>query len=134
MAARELRTLRDFLDRCGPLVLLGHEMVKADSAWSLPVDPEARRFAAEALATRLRFGQVHPGDLHLPMAARWFEFHDIEGGGTRCLIRMVDGPSPHLRASSRPTSGPIRAARGQRWPSVVEPQSRGDRTLCMDRS
>lgn len=98
MAARELRTMREFLAQCGPPVLLGHEMVKADSGWSLPTDAEARRSAGEALAIRLRFGQVQPGDLRLPMAARWFEFHDLAGGGTRCLIRLVDGPAPHLRS------------------------------------
>jgi hypothetical protein len=98
MANRELRTVRDFLDGCGAPVLLGHEMVKADSSWAMPEEPEARRSAAEALATRLRFGQLHPGELRLPMAARWFEFHELAGGGTRCLIRLVDGPAPHLRS------------------------------------
>lgn len=98
IAAHERRTVRAFLDGCGPVVLLGHEMVKADSSWELPEEPAARRAAAEALALRLRFGQVHPGELRVPMAARWFEFLERPGGGTRCLIRLVDGPSPHLRS------------------------------------
>jgi hypothetical protein len=106
MAARELRTVREFLDGCGAPVLLGHEMVKCDSRWTLPEDPAARRSAAEAVAVRLRFGQVHPGDLHLPMATRWFEFHDLPGGRTRCLIRLVDGPAPHLRSFLAVNMGP----------------------------
>ena len=98
LAALEQRRVRSFLDACGPLVLLGHEMVKADSRWELPEEPETRREAAAALALRLRFGQVQPGDLRVPMAARWFEFLELPSGGTRCLIRLIDPPSPHLRS------------------------------------
>ena len=106
MAARELRTVRAFLDECGPIVLLGHEMVKADSRWPMPEGLAERRAAAEALALRLRFGQVHPGELRLPMAARWFELLELPNGGTRCLIRLVDGPSPHLRSFLAANLGP----------------------------
>ncbi|GDX79983.1 hypothetical protein LBMAG42_17940 [Deltaproteobacteria bacterium] len=106
MAARERRTVRAFLDECGPVVLLGHEMVKADSRWALPEGDDERRAAAEALALRLRFGQVHAGELRLPMAARWFEVLDLPNGGTRCLIRLIDGPSPHLRSFLAANLGP----------------------------
>ncbi|MSQ00986.1 MAG: hypothetical protein EXR71_03710 [Myxococcales bacterium] len=98
LASHQRRLVREFLDGCAPVTLLGHEMVKADTTWTLPDDPVARRSAAEALALRLRFGQVHPGERRLPLAARWFEFLDRPGGGCRCLIRLVDGPSPHLNS------------------------------------
>ena len=98
MAAREQRVVRSFLHGCGAVALLGHEMVKADSSWTLPTGGKERRAAAEAIALRLRFGQIEPGDLRRPRAARWFEFLDLSGGGTRCLIRLVDEPATHLKS------------------------------------
>ena len=98
MAARELRVVRSFLDGCEAVSLMGHEMVKADSSWALPPEGKERRAAAEAIALRLRFGQVEPRDLRRARAARWFEFLDLPNGGTRCLIRLVDEPAPHLRS------------------------------------
>ncbi|MBM4369699.1 MAG: hypothetical protein FJ102_26045 [Deltaproteobacteria bacterium] len=97
LVAQQLRTVRTFLDGCFSVVLLGHEMVRADSSFRLPESPQARQAAGEALALRLRFGQVHPTGVRVPLAARWFELNDVSHG-TRCLIRLVELPQPHLRS------------------------------------
>lgn len=97
LVTQQLRTVRAFLDGCFSVVLLGHEMVRADSTWRLPESPAARQAAAEALALRLRFGQVHPTGARVPLSARWFELGDVPHG-SRCLVRLVELPSSHLRS------------------------------------
>jgi hypothetical protein len=97
VAAQQTRVVRAFLDGCFSVVHLGHEMVRAESTWTMPAAPEARRACAEALALRLRFGQVHAGGSRVTLSARWFEFHDVPHG-VRALVRLTEPPAPHLRS------------------------------------
>lgn len=91
------RTVREFLDATLNMSLLGYEMVRIDSAWQMPEAADAGRTAAVALTSRLRFGQVHPGGLRIPVATRWLQF-DPAPHGTRVLVRLIDRPNPGLRS------------------------------------
>jgi hypothetical protein len=91
------RVVRDFLDQTLNMTLLGDEMVRVDSAWELPESEAARETAASSLVVRLRFGQVHPGGMRMPIAARWYQF-DPANHGTRVLIRLLERPNPGLRS------------------------------------
>lgn len=89
------RAVRAFLDETTNVTLPGDEMVRVDSGWRLPVGEAARRELCEALALRLRFEQVHPGGVRVPLALRWLEFRDAPHG-TRLHIRLLDRPNPGL--------------------------------------
>lgn len=91
------RNVRDFLDGTLNMSLIGDEMVRVDSSLRLPDRGEARRAACEAMVTRLRFGQVHPGGVRVQMPARWFQFDDAPHG-TRLLVRLLEIPNPGLRS------------------------------------
>jgi hypothetical protein len=91
------RAARDFLDETLNLSLLGDEMVRVDSAWRLPASPAGRRELVEALAVRLRFGQVHPGGVKVQLALRWLDFQDAPHG-TRLLLRLIARPNPGFRS------------------------------------
>lgn len=90
------RTTLQFLDGVFSVVVLGDEMVRIDTSWTLPEGPDARLVAAEALVQRLRFGQVHPNGLRVAIPARWFEFVDAPHG-TRVLLRLLQRPDPALQ-------------------------------------
>ncbi|MDP2317256.1 MAG: hypothetical protein Q8P41_30495 [Pseudomonadota bacterium] len=91
------RAVRGFLDETLNISLLGDEMVRIDSAWRMPASPEGRRELITAIALRLRFGQVHPANLKVPVALRWLDFQDAPHG-TRLLLRLLDRPNPGLRS------------------------------------
>lgn len=91
------RAVRECLDELLNLSLLGDEMVGIDSAWRMPVSPEARRELIPAMALRLRFGQMHPGAVKMPVALRWLDFRDAPHG-TRLLLQLLDRPNPGLRS------------------------------------
>jgi hypothetical protein len=91
------RAVRGFLDETLNVSLLGDEMVRIDSAWRLPEAPAGRRELVSALAVRLRFGQVHPGGVRMPVALRWLDFQDAPHG-TRLLLRLLARPNPGLRS------------------------------------
>ena len=89
--------MRGFLDETLNVSLLGEEMVRLDSSWRLPAQAESRQDLIEALALRVRFGQLHPGGLRVPSALRWLDFQDAPHG-TRLLLRLVARPNPGLRS------------------------------------
>lgn len=91
------RAARAFLDETLNVSLLGDEMVRIDSAWRLPDAAAARRELCEALAVRLRFGQIQAGGLKVAVSLRWLDFQDAPHG-TRLLLRLLDRPNPGLRS------------------------------------
>lgn len=91
------RAVRGFLDETLNVSLIGDEMVRIDSAWRLPSAPDARRELCEALALRVRFGQVQTGGVKVPVALRWLDFQDAPHG-TRLLLRLLERPNPGLRS------------------------------------
>lgn len=91
------RAARDLLEEMLNLSLLGDEMVRIHSAWRMPPSPEGRRELIPAMALRLRFAQLHPGAIRVPLALRWLDFQDAPHG-TRLLLRLLDRPNPGLRS------------------------------------
>ncbi|MDP2306396.1 MAG: hypothetical protein Q8P18_10260 [Pseudomonadota bacterium] len=91
------RAVRGFLEETLNLYLLGDEMVRIDSAWRLPPSPEARGELIPAIALRLRFAQLHPGTVKVPVALRWLDFQDAPHG-TSLFLRLLDRPNPGLRS------------------------------------
>lgn len=91
-AARAARALRDELLA---LNLLGDEMVRVDTRWSVP--PAATPESLGALVRRLRFTQVQPGGVRTRLGIRWVEFRPA-AHGTTVLMRLTELPSPGLRS------------------------------------
>jgi len=91
------RAVRELQDETLNISLLGDEMVRLDSAWRMPPSPEGKRALVSAVALRIRFGQVHPGGVKVPVALRWLDFQDAPHG-TRLLLRLLDRPNPGLRS------------------------------------
>jgi hypothetical protein len=89
-------TVRAFLDGCYAISMISRDLVRADSNWRMPERREGQRDAAEALVSRLRFGQQMAGGQHIPLAARWFQLMDAPGG-SRLVVRLVHEPSPGMR-------------------------------------
>lgn len=91
------RAVREFQDETLNISLLGDEMVRIDSAWRMPPSPEGQRALVSAIALRIRFGQVHPDGVKVPVALRWLDFQDAPHG-TRLMLRLLDRPNPGLRS------------------------------------
>jgi hypothetical protein len=91
------RAVREFQDETLNISLLGDEMVRIDSAWRMPPSPEGQRALVSAIALRIRFSQVHPGGVKVPVALRWLDFQDAPHG-TRLMLRLLDRPNPGLRS------------------------------------
>lgn len=89
------RTMRQLLDGIRATVHLGDEMVRVDTAVTLPADPAARRDLAGEIVRRLRVSQVLVGLRH-PLPIRWVQFDDAPEG-SRLLVRLLDRPNPGLR-------------------------------------
>jgi hypothetical protein len=93
----EVRDVKAFLEGLRSVNLLGEELVRCDSEWS-PVGSAPRMEQAAAhLVTRLRFGQVLPGDLRLQIPTRWASLAPTPYG-SRLLLRLIERPSPGLRS------------------------------------
>jgi hypothetical protein len=91
-----MRTVREFMDGISSIAILGDEMVRVESGWSMAEDPNARFKQAEALTTRLRICQLQSTGARLPLIARWFQFEESPTG-TRLLARLLAPPNPALR-------------------------------------
>ena len=63
-------------------------MVGIDSAWRMPVSPEARRELIPAMALRLRFGQLHPGAVKTAMAQQ--DAYTEPADAARALLALID--------------------------------------------
>ncbi len=92
-----VRGMRGILDGMLHISLLGAEMVRADTTWSLPTQPSTRRELGEELVRRLRFGQLQPQGSRTTVAIRWVQFEDAPHG-SRLLIRLVSAPNHGLRS------------------------------------
>lgn len=89
-------TVRAFLDGCYAISMVGRDLVRADSNWPMPTERDGGRGAAEALVTRLRFGQEMAGGQKIALAARWFQLMAAPGG-SRLVVRLVHEPAPGMR-------------------------------------
>lgn len=89
--------VRDLLDEMSGLCLLTDDMVRIDTRWRLPANGTARGEIGSEIAVRLRFGQIHPGNLRLTIPLRWVEFRD-EPDCTQLLLRLHGRPNPGLRS------------------------------------
>lgn len=92
-----VRALRGILDGMLHISLLGAEMVRADTTWTLPASPSTRREVGEEMVRRLKFEQIQLTGARLETAIRWVQFEDAPHG-SRVLIRLVTAPNMGLRS------------------------------------